>query len=659
MKNTAFAFFHLNLAFSAISKEERPSIIENCYWPLLDIIESTGIPIGIEVSGWTLAEIMKLDQSWTAKFKKLIRQKKSELIGSGYIQLIGPLVPHSVNIWNQKIGIDIYKDILDCTPTLALVSEMAFSSSLIDLYYDVGYSGVIMDRNNISYALNIDEGINTGVPSHGIGPQGGRLPVLWSDSLLFQKLQHYLHGNITRSEYFDYVRKCKTRSKVALSIYANDAEVLDYRPGRFGTEGKPHPEGEWRRFRSIIVELDESNEVDWCSPSAAMECNLQAYPEKTATLSSIRLPIPVKKQEKYNISRWAVTGRDDLWLNTMCHRVAKYLDENPISQNVFEQWAELCELWASDLRTHITEKRWLSLKSKLSNILDRYNIRDPLYSIPTSTGLSSSVSTNEEEQIFYDPEGIYVTLKTTSAKLKLNLRRGGVIHSLSFAVHDFTPIIGTLPLGSFQGIQLGADYYSGGVIIELPRDHARVTDLEPCCHIIQNFEGGCSATLSHKTKIGTISKTYTIYDEHQYIDYAVSLQFSGRPFGSVRLGNFTLIDESFVGQLSLSCKNGGPELEHYKIDEDCDHGRSVSSIISCQTGFGATNGILIIGDGAIQIKFEWDPSQCAAMPLLVHKTEGNRHFTRLQFSVSETDETTRVGGSIPAFFVRIHALQNG
>ena len=42
-----FAVFHLNLAFSSIEEEERKSVIERCYWPLLALASTNG-PIGIE-----------------------------------------------------------------------------------------------------------------------------------------------------------------------------------------------------------------------------------------------------------------------------------------------------------------------------------------------------------------------------------------------------------------------------------------------------------------------------------------------------------------------------------------------------------------------------------------------------------------------------------
>ena len=42
-------------------------------------------------------------------------------------------------------------------------------------------------------------------------------------------------------------------------------------------------------------------------------------------LESPGQPIPVKKQGKYNVTRWAVTGRDDLGINTSCWRIYEAL----------------------------------------------------------------------------------------------------------------------------------------------------------------------------------------------------------------------------------------------------------------------------------------------------------------------------------------------
>ncbi len=90
-----FALFHLNLAFSSIEEEQRDEVIARCYWPLLKLAESHG-PIGIEATGFTLEEIAARDPAWIAKARELIGCGRVELIGSGYAQIIAPLVPARV-----------------------------------------------------------------------------------------------------------------------------------------------------------------------------------------------------------------------------------------------------------------------------------------------------------------------------------------------------------------------------------------------------------------------------------------------------------------------------------------------------------------------------------------------------------------------------------
>ena len=57
------------------------------------------------------------------------------------------------------------------------------------------------------------------------------------------------------------------------------------------------------------------------------------------TLESPEQPIPVKKQDKYNIVRWAVTGHNDLYINSLCHGICDIYIRNTSSD-----WKELCYL---------------------------------------------------------------------------------------------------------------------------------------------------------------------------------------------------------------------------------------------------------------------------------------------------------------------------
>jgi hypothetical protein len=45
-------------------------------------------------------------------------------------------------------------------------------------------------------------------------------------------------------------------------------------------------------------------------------------------LESADCPVPVKKQRKYSLARWAVTGRDDVAVNAACERICRGLVES-------------------------------------------------------------------------------------------------------------------------------------------------------------------------------------------------------------------------------------------------------------------------------------------------------------------------------------------
>jgi predicted glycosyl hydrolase (DUF1957 family) len=107
-----FAIFHINLCYSSIEEEQKTEVIKKCYWPLLNIIEKLKIPVAIEATGFSLEEIEKRDKTFIKKLKFLINKNYCEFIGSGYCQIIAPLVPAKVNYYNLQIGNRIYSKIL-------------------------------------------------------------------------------------------------------------------------------------------------------------------------------------------------------------------------------------------------------------------------------------------------------------------------------------------------------------------------------------------------------------------------------------------------------------------------------------------------------------------------------------------------------------------
>ncbi len=419
----AYLIFHLNLAYSSISEEARPEVVRRCYWPLLNLAKSTGIPIGIELTGWTLHQIHALDPAWVVEFRALVASSQCELIGSGHAQIIGPLVPYEVNCWNQRLGLADYHELIGIRPQLALVNEMAYSSGMVDIYRDAGYRGFIMDRNNVRLALGIEDQPVSATPTHAIGASGESMPVLWSDSILFQKLQHYAHGDIGTKDYLQYFRKRIAQGEELLPVYCNDAEVFDYRPGRFKEERAIHSEGEWDRVERLLRMLTDEERVTWCTPSDALN-DIEGSPRRhAATLTSVAQPVPVKKQAKYNIARWAVAGRNDIWLNTMCHRLHRHLRDAGETQGVADDWRALCELWASDLRTHITPVRWQKACNDLATLAAAKGV-SLAYG---AAGVACARQTSDIARGFEvarDEENILLTVITSSVQLVLNLRRG-------------------------------------------------------------------------------------------------------------------------------------------------------------------------------------------------------------------------------------------
>ncbi len=648
----SYLIFHLNLAFSSIPVEAHPEVIKKCYWPLLKLVRNTGIPAGIELTGWTLKQIVGIDPAWIDCFRDMLAKKECELIGSGWTQLIGPLAPYKVNYWNQQLGLSAYKEILGITPSLALVNEMAYSTSMVDIYIEAGYRAIIMDKDNIRLALSLTEESASALPTHAQGSGSDNLPVLWSDSILFQRLQRAVHGDIPISEYLDYVRHKQHTDQHPLAIYSNDAEIFDYRPGRFTTEGKTHSQGEWNRLEQILLSLKNQLQLNWQTPSAIVASTAQHSQPNPGRLTSIFQPLPVKKQAKYNINRWALAGRNNMWLNSQCHEIY----HNLVKQGINDQhyWQKLCELWASDLRTHITESRWLQALQKL-NHLQQQLIQAKSLSQAHDDDFQpvSDIALLHDISIKKDPENIYWTIKTPHIELVLNTRRGLTIKSLSFASQQFQPFIVTLNQGHFDNIQLGADFYSGGMIVETPEKRSRSTDLEWVNPSIE--ENAHELRISAQVHLDghTVTKAIILSKSTEQVKLAFLLSKLPRPVGSVRLAILTLNTDAFPMPYGVLFQNGGQHLEHYEIRQEFDHSQAVSPLVSSSCSLGSTGGKVLIGNKQHAVELQWDPAKCAAVPMLLYRKNRQKDFVRILFSQSELDDTFKPGGNLLDFTLQI------
>ena len=652
--NQAFSLFHLNLTYSSITVEQRDLVIQRCYEPLLDLVNDGKFQIGIELNAWTLKTISDINPDWVQRFKSLLSSGKCELIGSGYVQLIGPLVPHDVNIFNQKYGMEEYERLLNVRPELALVNETAYSSGMVGVYKQVGYKGIILDRDNIALALG-QQSVGSAMSCYADSGNGEELPVLWSDSFLFQKFQRYAHGDIRLKDYLEYFKVRSNNTTTPLSIYCNDAEIFDHRPGRFDEESPLANESEWHRIKRLYQTLSDDLKVKWLSPSRALELQCQTDNKTPQQLTSAQHPIPVKKQAKYNISRWAISGRNDLWINTICHRIYQALKNKALNDDS-HKWRSLCECWASDLRTHITAERWDKACQKIGTLAKdagaSTNINNKLPDINANITDVSEIQ-KAGFSIEYDPEEILLSIRSKKLQLVLNLRRGLAIDSLAFLQHDLVPVIGTLPHGYFQSIELGADFYSAGTVVELTKEHSRITDLERVHPKLFLDNDNLRIRVEISTELGPIEKEVCISKNKEKVGLSVAFPGWQRPYGTVRVNTLTLLPKAFTSLLNVKMTNGGTSPEMIHLKDDCEHQIPASSLVSASAGLGGESGELEIGDKGRGIRVNWKPSQCAAFPMLSHKESPPAALTRLFFSLSEVDETFKPGGILPAFELSI------
>jgi hypothetical protein len=333
-----FAFFHLNLAFSSIEEDRRADVIARCYWPILRLAE-THPHIGLEVSGYTLEEIARLDPTWIAKARALLAQNQIELIGSGYSQMIGPLVPGRVTAENLRIGNDVYETLLGVRPSVALVNEQAYSAGLIEHYLDAGYSALLMDWDNPSAHHPEWSSEHQHLPQYARGLAGRRIALLWTSTAAFQQLQRFVYDDTKLESYLHFIRARKASSDRALCLYASDAEIFDFRPGRFRTEEKLPQASEWERLERAFAAVTAEPGITLVRPSQALQLMQRPGAGHVLQLESVQCPVPVKKQRKYNLARWAVTGRDNIAVNAACQRIYEGMLEHSDAD-----WKELCYL---------------------------------------------------------------------------------------------------------------------------------------------------------------------------------------------------------------------------------------------------------------------------------------------------------------------------
>ncbi len=622
---TVFALFHLNLAFSSIPEERRGDVIARCYWPLLKLAAAHG-PLGLEVSGYTLEEIAAHDPTWIEAARAAIRDGAIELIGSGYSQMIGPLVPAQVTRENLRLGVDIYQRLLGTRPRTALVNEQAYAGGLVAHYADAGFEALIMDFDNPA-SQHPEWDSETGyLPQYALGPEGRKIALIWSNTAAFQQLQRLAHGDTDAQTYRAFVRgKCHTHKARALCLYASDAEVFDFRPGRFRTEEALN-EREWDRLADAFAGV-RADGAKFVAPSRILDLLGAPGAGQTLVLESPACPVPVKKQRKYNLARWAVTGRDNLAVNAACERIWRGMAADPSRAD----WKELCTLWASDFRTHLTDARWTAFAARLKAADAKWGKPPPEWPAP----LTTTPVTDR-----------FLSIDTPSLRAVLDRRRGMALDHLHFAGHA-NAALGGLPHGFFDDIALQADWYTGDCVWEAPGEH-KTTDLEWAETRIERTAGGDVIVEGRiSTPRGLIEKRMRFCADSPRVEFDLLFDWESWDKGVLRLGHVTLLPDAFdLGSLWLTTTNGGAPERFALRGQNIDHGQPVSFLVSSSFGLGMTEGWAEIGDGKTGVRIEVDRQTAPLLGLLTHRPARRADgcpslFCQLQLSALELDDTRK------------------
>ncbi|HEX4105727.1 MAG TPA: hypothetical protein VHX92_05805, partial [Rhizomicrobium sp.] len=540
-----------------------------------------------------------------------------------FSQMIGPLVPARVTKENLRLGHETYVRLLGTRPRLALVNEQAYAAGLVGLYRDARYDAIIMDWENPAAHHPEWPAETQYLPQRALGADGRDIALIWSNTTLFQQLQRLVHGDITVENYLGFVRGRGSPQPRALCLYASDAEIFGFRPGRFKTEEILSGD-EWLRLEAAFTAI--AQEARMVRPSDALSLLGLPGAGQKLSLESAEAPVPVKKQRKYNLARWAVTGRDNLAINAACQRVY----EGMLASDA-PDWKELCTLWASDFRTHVTEKRWHAYRARLEAAEAKWSRPSP----PPAEPRGETV------------EDRHFDVKTPWLSATLDRRRGLALASLKFKDHPH-PVLGGLPHGYFEDIALAADWYTGDSVFEAPGEH-KLTDLEWCeTKIAHEADGSVLVFGRVDTPKGAIQKTLRFCAAAPRVEFDLTFDWSDWGKGVLRLGHFTLLPDAFDhAALRLATCNGGGREVHQLGGRTVDHGAPVSFLVSSSHGFGMTEGWSEIGDGQVSLKIEVDRASAPLLGMLTHKKSGEKLFCQIQLSALELDDTRKPGAYRP------------
>lgn len=625
-----YSFFHANLQFSSIPEFQYPAIIEKCYRPILKMLDKYDIALGLEFPAFTLEKIASIDKSFITDLKAKCSQGKCEVIGSGYSQNIMPLIPAEVNQRNIEYGNRVYKKILGFVPDIFYLNEQVYSKGLVKVIKKSGYKATVLDWDNSQECGNFPSEYRYS-PLILKGTDDEKIKLLWNSSIAFQKFQRYIKNETTLDEYMEYLnaQRSKTGDRI-FPMYGSDWEIFNYSPGSSDFLYKPYDyQGDIGRLDKLFSRLEKEKEIEVVTPSTALK---KIAAKNTIEVGFPQYPVVCKKQEKYNVTRWAVCGRDNTRVNTQCFKLYKRMSAAG-KKATGDMWDRLCYLFASDFRTFTTDEKYTELSNKLGymdNITAKFDKTAPAV-IRASKG-----------EVKIEGE----TIITPSAVVELMSRRGGAIKKLTFPKIHGKHLAGTIPHDYYDQISFSTDQYTGHTVIQ-EEGNKKSTDLEQTQLIFPDDLSKHADKVPVICKIpiagGDLWKIIYVYVNEPRVDIEYNFRFRDLLPYSFRCGMLTLNPEAFDREtLRYSTVNGGYDTETYfvkgiKINETQTDDPRVSSS-HC---LGATEGWVDISDKDKGITLITDKSKLYSAQMLHYEETKSSYYFRIYNSLCETDDTTK------------------
>ncbi len=374
-----FTVFHANFGFSSIPRTHYSHIMDRCLWPVMELLgKHSRLKLGIEFPAESLAIAAAEDPLFVETMKQYLEAGRLELIGSGLVQSILPLIPERANRHNLVLGQERYEALIGSRPVTAFMNEQVVSSSLLQLYRESGFQAVVLDWDNAQAATGCPTAMKYR-PLRLDGDGGHRLAILWNSTVAFQKFQRYLHGEMELDQYLEFVAEQWSDEEDRLfCLYGGDWELIDYRPGDIDLAylGRDNDGVERARLERLLENLLAEERFEWVLPREARDL---VTPLTGTKLSSAATPLPTKKQPRYNPTRWAVSGRASPTANAECFLLYRHLRRLEALEraglcrqelrdaHLADMWEALCSLWGSDFRTHTTTEKWLLFKKKIGH----------------------------------------------------------------------------------------------------------------------------------------------------------------------------------------------------------------------------------------------------------------------------------------------------